>query len=148
MRYGNSKKHEIFPTVEDSSLKFARTLRHLTIPKSRFYHWYDHYLTSGLEELEDQKPSSAASWNQAPEEIRHALMERALDLPNLSPWVLAVRFTDESCYFISEATIYGILKEHDLVTSPAWTVLKPADQFQHPTTAINQLWKTELPTRR
>jgi putative transposase len=49
------------------------------------------------------------------------------------------QFREEHRYFISEATAYRILKEHDLVTSPAWIVLKAADRFQQPTTAINQL---------
>jgi RNA-directed DNA polymerase len=79
-----------------------------------------------------------------PEEIRQALVARALDLPELSPRELAVRFTDERRYFISEATVYRILKEHDLITSPAWIVLKAADRFDQPTTAINQLWQTDF----
>lgn len=79
-----------------------------------------------------------------PEEIRQALVERELDLPELSPRELAVRFTDERRYFVSEATAYRILKAHDLVTSPAWIVLKAADQFDQPTTAINQLWQTDF----
>lgn len=42
------------------------------------------------------------------------------------PRELAVSFTDERRYFLSEATAYRILKEHDLVTSPAWIVMKAA----------------------
>jgi len=72
------------------------------------------------------------------------LIEKALDLSDLSPRELAVRFTDEHRYFLSEATVYRILKEHDLVTSPAWIVLKAADKFYQPTTAINQLWQTDF----
>ena len=68
----------------------------------------------------------------------------ALEQPDLSPRELAVRFTDERQYFVSEATTYRILKDHDLVTSPAWIVLKAADQFDQPTTAINQLWQTDF----
>lgn len=68
----------------------------------------------------------------------------ALDLSELSPRELAVRFTEERRYFISEATAYRILKEHDLVTSPAWIVMKAADRFAQPTTAINQLWQTDF----
>ena len=35
----------------------------------------------------------------------------------LSPHGLAVRFTDERKYFISEASVYRLLKAHDLITS-------------------------------
>jgi hypothetical protein len=64
----------------------------------------------------------------------------ALDEPELSPRELAVRFTTAQDYFISEATAYRILKDNDLVTSPAWIVMKAADRFHQPTMAINQLW--------
>jgi len=144
MRYAAAEKLEIIRTVEDSSLGIKRTLVPLGIPKSTFYHWYDRYLTGGVEALEDQKPTPHASWNKVPEKQRQALLELALDLPELSPRELAVRFTDERQYFVSEATVYRILKAHDLVTSPAWIVLKAADQFDQPTTAINQLWQTDF----
>jgi len=114
------------------------------IPKSTFYHWYDRYLTGGVEALADRKPAPTPIWNTVPEEVRHALVEMALDLSELSPRELAVRFTEERRYFISEATAYRILKEYDLVTSPAWIVLKAADKFHQPTTAVNQLWQTDF----
>ena len=144
MRYAATEKLEIIRTVEDSSLAIIRTLGQLCIPKSTFYHWYDRYLTGGIEALADKKPIPCTSWNKVPEEIRHPLVERALDLPELSPRELAVQFTDEHRYFISEATTYRILKEHDLVTSPAWIGLIAADQFAQPTTAVNQRWQTDF----
>ncbi len=144
MRYTAAEKHEIIRTVEESSLGIARTLRQLDIPKSTFYNWYNRYLLGGVEGLADQKPTSLPSWNKVPEDQRQALLELALEQPELSPRELAVRFTDERQYFVSEATTYRILKEHDLVTSPAWIVLKAADRFDQPTTAINQLWQTDF----
>jgi putative transposase len=144
MRYTASEKLEIIRTVEDSALGITRTLGQLDIPKSTFYHWYDRYLTDGVAALENQKPTPHAHWNKVPEDKRQALVEMALDQSELSPRELAVRFTEERHYFISEATAYRILKAHDLVTSPAWIVLKAADQFDQPTTAINQLWQTDF----
>ncbi len=144
MRYPATEKHEIIRTVEDSSLGVAWTLRQLGIPKSTFYQWYDRFLTDGVEGLADQKRTFLTSWNKVPEEHRQALLEMALEQPDLSPRELAVRFTDERQYFVSEATTYRILKEHDLVTSPAWIVLKAADHFDQLTTAINQLWQTDF----
>ena len=46
--------------------------------------------------------------------------EIALDCNQLSPRELAVRFTDEKCYFVSEASVYPLLKSQDLITSPAY----------------------------
>lgn len=40
--------------------------------------------------------------------------------------------------------MYRILKRRDLITAPAFIVMKAADKFQNPTTAVNQLWQTDL----
>ena len=68
----------------------------------------------------------------------------ALDEPELSPRELAARFTDTQNYFVSEASVYRLLKAHDLITSPAFIVIKAADEFKDKTTAINQLWQTDF----
>ena len=64
--------------------------------------------------------------------------------PELSPRELAVRFTDTKSYFVSEASVYRLLKAHDLITSPAFIVIKAADEFKDKTTAPNQLWQTDF----
>ena len=83
-------------------------------------------------------------WNRIPEAIRSQIVELALDQPELSPRELAVRFTDEAEYFVSEASVYRLLKAHDLITSPAYIVIKAAEAFKDKTTAPNQLWQTDF----
>ena len=68
----------------------------------------------------------------------------ALAEPDLSPRELAVRFTEGRRYYLSESTVYRILKRHDLITAPAFIVLKAAERFANPTTAVNQLWQTDF----
>ena len=48
-------------------------------------------------------------------------------------------FTDKAKYFASEASVYRLLTAHDLIASPAYIVMKAADEFQDKTTAPNQL---------
>jgi transposase InsO family protein len=55
-----------------------------------------------------------------------------------------VRFTDEKKYFVSEASVYRLLKAHDLITSPVYVVIKAANEFKDKTTAINQLCQTDF----
>ena len=71
-------------------------------------------------------------------------MQLALDEPTLSPRELAVRFTDTEKYFVSEASVYRLLKAYDLIASPAFIVMKAADEFKDKTTAPNQLWQTDF----
>ena len=51
---------------------------------------------------------------------------------------------DRQRYFVSEASVYRLLKAHDLITSPAFILMKAADTFAEPTTAPNQLWQTDF----
>src|SRR5216110_28961 len=47
-------------------------------------------------------------------------------------------------YFVSEASVYRLLKAHDLIASPAFIVVKAADEFSDKTTAPNQLGQTDF----
>tara|TARA_Y100001970_G_scaffold53322_1_gene67441 strand:- start:35075 stop:36049 length:975 start_codon:yes stop_codon:yes gene_type:complete len=144
MRYSPASKYEIIRTVEESALGIRRTCEKLGISRSTFYNWYDRYLSGGYEALADQKPRPTSVWNKVPDGQRKALVDLALNEPELSPRELAIRFTESQGYFVSEATVYRILKDQDLLTSPAWIVMKAKDKFDQPTTAINQLWQTDF----
>jgi integrase-like protein len=76
--------------------------------------------------------------------VAAAVLELALQEPELSPRELATAFIDQRQYFVSEASIYRLLKAHWLITSPAFILLKAADLFAQPTTAPNQLWQTDF----
>ena len=89
-------------------------------------------------------PGPAASGTAFPRRSGARSSTLALDEPELSPRELAVRFTDEQEYFVSEASVYRLLKAHDLITSPAYIVIKAADEFHDKTTAPNQLWQTDF----
>ena len=55
-----------------------------------------------------------------------------------------MRFTEAEKYFASEASVYRLLKARGLITSPAFIVMKAADEFKDKTTAPNQLWQTDF----
>jgi transposase InsO family protein/transposase-like protein len=144
MRYPASEKLEIIRLVEHSHLPAKRTLAMLGIPKTTFYRWYDRYLVLGEAGLEDRSPHPGRVWNRIPDEVRDQIVKLALDEPELSPRELATAFTDTQKHFISEASVYRILKAHDLITSPAFIVVKAADEFTEKTTAPNELWQTDF----
>lgn len=68
----------------------------------------------------------------------------ALEQPALSPRELAWHITDTEGYFVSESSVYRILKRYDLITLPAYVLIKAADKFQHPTQRVNELWQTDF----
>ena len=144
MRYPASEKREIIRLVEQSHLPVRRTLDKLGIPKTTFYRWYDRFQSFGLPGLEDRTSGPGRVWNRIPDSVRQEIVELALQEPELSPRELAVRFTDTKRYFVSETSVYRILKAHDLITSPAFVVIKATDAFRDKTTAPNQLWQKDF----
>ena len=144
MRYPASEKLEIIRLVGKSHLSIRHTLEKLGIPRSTFYRWVDLFQAGGPNALEDKSPMPSRVWNRIPDDIRGQIVELALAEPELSPRELAVRFTDTENYFVSEASVYRLLKAHDLITSPAFIVIKAADEFRDKTTAPDQLWQTDF----
>src|SRR5260221_1112598 len=95
-------------------------------------------------DLKDGKSAPSRVWNKLPDTIAQAVVELALKEPELSPRELAIAFADQQRYFVSESSVYRLLKAHDLITSPAFILMKAADRFAQPTTARNQLWQTDF----
>ncbi len=144
MRYPASEKVEIISLVEQSSLPVRRTLDQIGVPRATFYRWYDQYQTGGPEALEDRPGRPSRVWNRIPDDVRAAIIELALEQSELSPRELAVRFSDERGYFVSEASVYRLLKAHDLITSPSFIVMKAAKAFTDKTSAPNEMWQTDF----
>ena len=130
MRYPASEKLEIIRLVEESHLSAHMTLAKLGIPRTTFYRWYDRYLQRGEAGLEDQSPKPKHVWNRVPDDVKRKVVDFALQETDLSPRELAVTFTDQERYFISESTVHRVLKAHDLITSPAFIVIKAAPSRQ------------------
>jgi len=55
-----------------------------------------------------------------------------------------VKITDEKGWFISESSVYRILKERGLITSPAWIVMSAANEFKNKTSRPNQMWQNDF----
>jgi putative transposase len=144
MRYPASEKLEIIRTVETSPLPVRRTLAQIGIAKSTFYAWLDRYAVGGLDALEDHKPRPGRVWNRIRDDVRQAIITFALDQPELSPREVATAFTERERTYVSEASVYRLLRAEGLITSPAFIVMKASDRFANPTTAINQLWQTDF----
>ena len=144
MRRTASEKMEIIRLVEGTDLPILATLRQMNIPRSTFYNWYRRYVDHGFDGLHDKKPARRSRWNAIPEAVQKQVLHLALERTDLSPRELACRYTDEKRYFVSESSVYRILKAADLITSPAYVLLSASDAFQHPTTRVHEMWQTDF----
>lgn len=144
MRFTQQEKYEIIRLVEDSEFGVTRTLKELGIHKRTFYNWYGRYKQGGYDGLASKSRVEKSQWNRIPDQVRQEVVELALEVPELSPRELAFRMIDQKQYFISESSVYRILKSRGLITSPAYMLMAAADEFKDKTTRPNQMWQTDF----
>ena len=144
MRRSASEKMEIIRIVQDSELGVKQTLEELGISRSTFYVWYRNYLEEGFEGLKPKSPNRKSFWNKIPEKEKKKVIEIALEKEDLSPRELACHITDKKGWFISESSVYRILKERGLITSPKWILMAAADEFKDKTSYVHQQWQTDF----
>ncbi len=142
--YTASEKLAIIRLVEESELSVRRTLDEIKVSRTSFYRWYAAYKEDGLEGLENRSRSARQHWNRIPDSVRKQVIDIALDRPDLTPRELAWHITDTYDYFISESSVYRLLKTQDLITSPNFMVMSASDSFKHPTRWVHELWQTDF----
>ncbi|MEQ8671868.1 MAG: helix-turn-helix domain-containing protein [Aggregatilineales bacterium] len=143
-RYSQTEKMEIIQMVEQSELSVKQTLKELDVPRSTFYDWYRRYLADGYDGLADVRPARQQFWNEIPKQVREKVVTIALEHTEKSPRQLAWHITDNEGYFISESSVYRILKGYDLITSPTFHLVTAKDEFEHKTKRVNELWQTDF----
>jgi putative transposase len=144
VRHTAAEKSELIRLVEGSDLSVRRTLRELGLNRSTFYTWYRRYTQRGQAGLTPMPGAARRHWNRIPPRVRQQVVDAALADPARSPRELAWHLTDRAGHFLSESSVYRILKAADLITSPAYVVLSAATTFAHPTHRPNELWQTDF----
>lgn len=144
MRFTVSEKQELIKMVVESELGVNRTLRELGLNKSTFYKWYKSYSDHGVEGLESSKRGSRRQWNSIPQEQKNLVVELALERPELSSRELAYHLTDNQQIFISESSVYRILKSRGLISPPAHIFISAGDEFTDKTKFVHQMWQTDF----
>lgn len=144
MRFTVSEKQEIIHMVVRSEIGVNRTLREIGLNKSTFYNWYNAYTEKGVEGLIPNKRCVNRQWNSIPQQQKNLVVKLALDYPQLSSRELAYKITDEQQVFMSESSVYRILKSRGLITAPAHIFLSAADEFTSKTGFVHQMWQTDF----
>jgi transposase InsO family protein len=144
MRFTQQEKYEIISLVDGSDLSANRTLTELGIYKRTFYNWYKRYLEGGYDGLASKAIGRHQTWNKIPPHQQKQVVEEALEHEELSSRELAYHIVDHHKWYISESSVYRILKRAGLITSPAHIVISAADEFENKTRHVNEMWQTDF----
>ena len=117
MRFTQQEKYEIIRLVETSEIGVNRTLKEIGINKSTFYNWYGKYLEGGFDGLAPNHRARNTYWS---------------------------KMTDKREYYISESSVYRILKSRGLVISPAFDTMAASKEYRDKTIRVHQMWQTDF----
>jgi len=134
------EKTEIIALVTGSELPCCRALAQLGLPRSTYYRWLKRQ-TEGR--LRDRKGGSSLPWNKISPEEEAMVLAEARAAPELSARQLAWKVTDTGQSYISESTVYRILKREGLIKPAEIIGFKAGKEYRRKTKGINELWASD-----
>jgi len=126
--------------VAESGLPRRRALARLKLPKSTYYRWLKRQ-TEGR--LQDNKGGTSLPWNKLRPEEELKIVTRARASPELSARQLALTLVDSEGWYVSESTVFRILKREGLIKPAEITGFKAGKEYHRKTTRPNELWATD-----
>jgi transposase InsO family protein len=126
--------------VAYSGLPRRRAIAHLGLAKSTYYRWLARQAEG---RLQDKKGGSSVPWNKLRLEEEAKILAQARDSPALSCRQLALRLVDSGGFYVSESTVFRILKREGLIKLAETTGFKAGKEYHRKTKGPNELWATD-----
>jgi transposase InsO family protein len=134
------EKGEILALVADSKLPRQRALAQLGMSKSTYYRWLKRQ-TEGM--LHDRKGGSPIPWNKLRPEEESKILTKARASPELSARQLALTVVDSEGLYVSESTVFRILKREGLIKPAEIVGFQAGKEYHRKTKKPNELWATD-----
>jgi len=134
------EKGEILALVADSGLPRRRALEHLGLPKSTYYRWLNRKSEG---RLQDKKGGSPVPWNKLKPVEEAKILATARASPELSCRQLAWQLVDGERWYVSESTVFRILKREGLIKPAEVIGFKAGKEYHRKTKRPNELWGTD-----
>jgi transposase InsO family protein len=133
-RLSEEEKSAIIDEVGKSCLSIRESLMLLGIPRSTYYSWL---------KRRDSQTQARAPANRLTETEVDRVIEHAHEMPDLPARELAWYITDRFG-FISESSVYRILKSRGLILDAPELPLPAAKEFHTKTGKPNEMWATDF----
>jgi putative transposase len=133
-------KAEIITLVSRSGLSRRRALARLGLPRGTYYRWLKR-LAEGR--LQDRRGGSRVPWNRIRPEEESRILTGARASPELSCRQLALSITDSGGAYVSESTVYRILKREGLIKPADIIGFKAGKEYHRKTKDPNELWASD-----
>jgi len=135
-----SERARILTVVAASPLSKRQTLAEMGIPRRTYYNW----VRRGKEsKSRDVKSRSGRPWNKVKAEEEKLVIDQARASPELSPRQLALRLIDRYGSWLSESTVYRILRREGLVKRVEVRGFAAGKEYHRKTSKPNEMWATD-----
>ena len=134
------EKIEILALVADSGLPRRKALEHLGLPRSTYYRWLKRRSEGSLQ---DKKGGSPVPWNKLKPGEEAKILATARASPELSCRQLAWQLVDNESWYVSESTVFRVLKREGLIKPAEVIGFKAGKEYHRKTKRPNELWATD-----
>jgi len=135
-----ANKIEILAFVAKSGLPRRKALGQLGLPRSTYYRWLRRQVEG---RLQDKKGGSPIPWNKLRPEEEDKILVLARASPELSPRQLALEIVDSGDLYVSESTVFRIMRREGLIKPAEIVGFKAGKEYHRKTKKPNELWATD-----
>jgi len=137
------QREELIRDVEKVPRRRSKLLNELKISRTTYYRWRRAYDESGVEGVIRGKPVAKRIWNKLLAGEEERIVEIAKLHPELSPRLLAIKITDQEDFSVSEAAVYRVLKDHNLIAPRPLPEMPAAKSWRHKTKKPDEIWQCD-----
>jgi len=134
------EKKEILALVAASQVPRRMALAQLGLPKSTYYRWLNRKIAG---RLQDSQGGLRTPWNKLRPEEEERILAQARASPELSSRGLAWKIVDSDGLYVSESTVYRMLKREGLIKAAEILGFKAGKEYHRKTKRPNELWATD-----
>ena len=135
-----SERAGILAVVAASPLSKRQALAEMGIPRRTYYNWVRREKES---KSRDAKSRSGRPWNKVKAAEEKLVIDQARASPELSPRQLALKLVDQYGCWISESTVYRILRREGLVKRAEVKGFAAGKEYHCKTRRPNEMWATD-----
>ena len=135
-----SERGGVLAVVAASPLSKRQVLAEMGIPRRTYYNWVRREKES---KSRDAKSRDGRPWNKVKAEEGKLVIDQAWASPELSPRQLALRLIDRYGSWLSESTVYRILRREGLVKRVEVKGFAAGKEYHRKTSKPNEMWATD-----
>ena len=137
------EKLELIKAVEESGFSNEKALKHLDVPRSTYYRWKAKFKKYGKRGLQDKSSKPHRQWNEVLAHERDLILKLANDNPELSSREISYKMTDEHESYVSESTVFRVLKSNGMIRSRELKTFPAGPEYKYKPKVINEQWQTD-----